>query len=72
MKKTLLVCAAVMMSLAAMANLQSLKLVNNQLCTADNNPVQLRGWSTNELKIFRDGKLYNAQGAQVNEWVECN
>ena len=45
--------AAMLMAANGMASLQPLKLVNNQLCTADNNPVQLRGWSTNDYKNFR-------------------
>ena len=28
------------------AQIKSLKLINNQLCTNDNLPIQLRGWST--------------------------
>lgn len=50
--------AATMMAAISMAdvlsNLQALKLVNNQLCTADNTPIQLRGWSTHELSSMRE------------------
>lgn len=57
MKKIFLFLAATMMAAISMAdvlsNLQALKLVNNQLCQADNTPIQLRGWSTNDYKNFR-------------------
>ena len=29
-----------------LASFATLKLVNNQLCTSNGNPIQLRGWST--------------------------
>lgn len=45
--KKLFTAVAMALSFCFSANaLQDLKLVGNQLCTADGNPIQLRGWST--------------------------
>ena len=44
---TLIALQMVVISVQAATSLASLKLVNNQLCNSDGNPIQLRGWSTN-------------------------
>lgn len=46
MKKLFTTVALALSVCFSASALQSLKLVGNQLCTADGNPIQLRGWST--------------------------
>ena len=75
----LFIVAAMFMAANCMASLQSLKLVNNQLCTADNVPVQLRGWSTghsvyiaefDDNADFQKMKSTGANIARIAVWPE--
>ena len=53
MRRFFLFFATMLLATNVMASLQALKLVGNQLCTADNKPIQLHGWSTHEEYEFR-------------------